>query len=275
MRYREQIYDYGNYREVKMFPVFSYPHSSHRKKKHKPTRKVQARLNQVNAERALARIIAANFTNDDVKLELTYSRECYPESIERAKRDIVNFFRRVKRARTRAGLPQEFKYIYAFGQGETKGRIHFHVILTGGLSISQLARIWGKGYVDKVVPLMFDEQGVTGMAKYFANQQTKIEEYEDTPMLVPELKPKTKRWVSSHNCIKPEPKNYDYKLTKREVRYYAENCECLNIFEKRYPEYFCSECKPFWNDETGAYYLQIQLYKKTYKPDLFNRASRW
>lgn len=275
MRYREQIYDYGNYREVKMFPVFSYPHSSHRKKKHKPTRKVQERLNQVNAERALARIIAANFTSEDVKLELTYSRDNYPDSIEQAKRDIVNFFRRVKRARIRAGLAQEMKYIYAFGQGSTGNRIHFHVIITGGLSIQQLAKIWGKGYVDKVCPLMFDYQGVTGIAKYFAQQQSKIiDEYEDEPMLVPDLKPKTKRWVSSHNCIKPEPKNYDYKLTKRDVKFYAENSENLRVFEKRYPEYFCSECKPFWNDETGAYYLQVFLYKKTFRPDILTASHR-
>lgn len=81
-------------------------------------------------------------------------------------------------------------------------------------------------------------------------------------------RPGTKRWVSSHNCIKPESKNYDYKLTKRDVSYYAQNSEDLRIFEKRYPEYFCSECKPFWNDETGAYYLQVFLYKKSFNPDV-------
>ena len=129
MRYREQIYDYGNYREVKMFPVFPRQRSSHRKPKHRPTRKVQERLNQVNAERALARLIAANFSSDDVKLELTYSPANYPDSIEQAKRDIVNFFRRVKRARIKAGIISELKYIYAFGQGSTGNRIHFHVII--------------------------------------------------------------------------------------------------------------------------------------------------
>lgn len=268
MRYREQIFDYGAYREVKMFPVFSRPKSSRRKPKHKPTRKVQERLNQVNAERALARLIAANFTSNDLKLELTYSPANYPESIEQSKRDISNFFRRVKRARAKAGIFAELKYIYAFGEGSTGNRIHFHVILSGGLSIQQLAKIWGKGYIDKVLPLMFDEQGVTGIAKYFAQQQSKIVDEFDEPMLVPDLKCKTKRWVSSHNCIKPEPKNYDYKLTKRDVKFYAENSESLRVFEKRYPDFFCSECKPFWNDDNGAYYLQIFLYKKTFTPDI-------
>lgn len=272
MRYREQIYDYGNYREVKMFPVFPRQRSSHRKPKHRPTRKVQERLNQVNAERALARLIAANFTSNDIKLELTYSPENYPESIEQSKRDIVNFFRRVKRARQRAGITAELKYIYAFGEGSIGKRIHFHVIMSGGLPIQQVAKIWGNGYVDKIAPLMFDEQGVTGIARYFAQQQSKIVDEYDEPMLVPDLKPRTKRWVSSHNCVKPEPKNYDYKLTKRDVSYYAQNSENLRIFEKRYPDFFCSECKPFWNDETGAYYLQVFLYKKSFKPDIFSAS---
>lgn len=140
--------------------------------------------------------------------------------------------------------------------------------------VQQLAKIWGKGYVDKVAPLMFDEQGVTGIARYFAQQQTKIVDEYDEPMLVPDLKPKTKRWVSSHNCVKPEPKNYDYKLTKRDVAFYAQNSEDLRIFEKRYPDYFCSQCKPFWNDETGAYYLQVFLYRKDFKPDIL-LASHW
>ncbi len=144
--------------------------------------------------------------------------------------------------------------------------------MSGGLSIQQIAKIWGKGYVDKVIPLMFDEQGVTGIARYFAQQQSKIIDENDEPILVPDLKPRTKRWVSSHNCVKPEPKNYDYKLTKRDVTYYAQNSEDLRIFEKRYPEYFCSQCKPFWNDETGAYYLQVFLYKKDFKPDIFSAS---
>ena len=105
-------------------------------------------------------------------------------------------------------------------------------------------------------------------SEWFAQQQSKIVDEFDEPMLVPDLKCKTKRWVSSHNCIKPEPKNYDYKLTKRDVKFYAENSESLRVFEKRYPDFFCSECKPFWNDDNGAYYLQIFLYKKTFTPDI-------
>ena len=263
MYYREQKYIYGNYLEVNMFPVFSFPRSSRRRRKHRASRDVQKRLNQINAEKKLSRMIPLNFTNRDLKYELTYSDQNYPQDFKQAQRDIQNFFRRWKNARAKAGLP-EGKYIYAFGEGALKGRIHFHVISTGGLDLMTIQKIWGKGYVNKVAPLMFDEQGCVGIAKYFCQQQAKASESGTSS-----IEEKTvKRWVSSRNCIKPQPVNDDYKLTKRKVRDYAENCECRALFEKNYPGYFFYECRPFWNDETGAYYLTVRMYRKNSDLDL-------
>lgn len=257
MTYRENKYRYGNYLEVNMYPVFPFPRSSHRRAKRRPSREAQTKLNQINAERKLSRLIPANFTCEDIKCELTYTDANYPGSFEQAQRDIQNFFRRIKRARLRAGL-SEGKYIYAFGEGALRGRIHFHVIMTGGLTLRQIQQIWGKGYVNKVAPLMFDEQGCVGIAKYFCQQQAKASESGTSS-----IEEKTvKRWVSSRNCIKPQPQNNDSKLTKRKVRDYAENCECRALFEKNYPGYHFVSCKPFWNDETGAYYLTLRMYKK-------------
>lgn len=270
MTYRENKYRYGDYLEVNMYPVFSFPRSSRRKPRRRASRPVQQRLNQVNAERRLSRLIPANFTDEDIKYELTYTDANYPEDFEQARRDIVNFFRRIKRARLRAGLA-EGKYIYAFGEGALKGRIHFHVIASGGLTLREIQQIWGKGYVNKVAPLMFDETGCVGIAKYFCQQQTKASE-AGTSSVEDKI---VKRWVSSRNCIKPEPENNDYKLTKRKVRDYAENCECRALFEKNYPGYFFVECKSFWNDETGAYYLTLRMYKNDADLDIkTNRLSK-
>ena len=263
MYYREQRYLYGNYQEVNMYPVFSIPRSSRRRSRHKPSRPVQKRLNQINAEKKLSRMIPLNFTNEDYKLELTYSDQFYPDSFEKAQRDIRNFFRRLKDARSRAGLP-EGRYIYAFGEGSLRGRMHFHVILTGGMSLRAIQQIWGKGYVNKVMPLMFDEFGCVGIAKYFCQQQSKAAE-AGTSSVEDRI---VKRWVASKNCLRPEPINDDYKLTKRKVRDYAENCECRALFERNYPGYFFVDCKPFWNDETGAYYLTVRLYRKDVSLDL-------
>lgn len=253
MRYREQKYFYGDYLEVNMYPVYEFPHSSRRRKLRKPTSKVQERLNQINAERKLARIIPANFTTNDYKFELTYAPKNNPDNIERAKKDLSNFFKRVNRARTKRGL-ERMKYIYAIERGSSNGRIHFHVIMTGGLTINEIAKIWGKGYVDKVLPLMFDEKGCTGIAKYFCKQQCSDGNGKYA-----------KRYVTSRNCVKPQPKNNDFKLSKRKVEQLAYDSENHSLFENLYPNYCYAECKPFWNDDSGAYYITLYMYRKDTK----------
>ena len=59
------------------------------------------------------------------------------------RKNFANFVKRVNRARVKRGLPR-MKYIYSIEQGSKSGRIHFHVIMTGGLTINEIASIWGK-----------------------------------------------------------------------------------------------------------------------------------
>lgn len=249
-RYREQKYNCGNYLEINMYPVFEYPKSNRRKKKRKPTSKIQEKLNQINAERNLTRLINHNFTNKDIKVELTYNNKYLPDSVEQAQKDIQNFIRRLKRYRSKLGLG-ELKYIYSIEQGSKKGRIHFHVILTGGVDITEIAKLWGKGYVDKILPLMFNQTGCVGIAKYFCKQQIT-----------------GKRWVPSRNCIKPQPTTNDFKLTKRRVTEFARDSENRRLFENLYPDYYYAECTPFYNEDNGFYYLTLLMYKKSTKLDL-------
>lgn len=248
MKYREQKFYCGQYLEVNLFPVWERVFNSGRKAKRKPTSEVQKNLNRHNRERELARVINANFTHNDIKLELTYSPDNAPPSAEKAKKDISNFFRRIKRARAKCGLP-ELKYIYSLERGVRNGRIHFHVIMSGGLSVNEIARIWGKGYVDKILPLMFNQTGCAGIAKYFCKQQ------------VNEDGKQSKSWVSSHNLIKPRPKNNDYKFTKRKVRELARESENARLFEAMYSGYLFADCKPFYNDESGLHYLYLRMYR--------------
>ena len=260
MKYREQVYICGNYKEVNIFPVFESRRRCKRGKRFKPASKVQERLNQKNSEKALTRLINANFTNKDYKLELTFADDMLPDSLEGAKREIVNFFRRVKRARAKEGL-SELKYVYSTEQGERFGRVHFHVIMTGGLSINRIAEIWGKGYVDKVKPLQFDKTGCAGIAHYFCKQQLKnVSEGGN--------KSTAKRWVASHNCVKPEPKSNDYRISKRSMNEIVADCEDCAAWERLYPEYKFADCKPYFNDISGLWYVSLMMYRKDYKPDI-------
>lgn len=250
MKYREQKFYCGQYLDVNIFPVWESVYSTGRRTKLKPTSEVQKKLNQHNREKELTRCINANFTHRDYKLELTYSDKNYPSSVEQAKRDIVNFFRRIKRARAKRYLP-EVKYIYSLEQGSKKGRIHFHVIMSGGLPIDLVAEKWGKGYVDKVLPLMFGETGCSGIAKYFCKQQVKSEDGTQS-----------KSWVPSQNLIKPQPKNNDHKFSKRKVRELAAETENRRLFEAMYPDYCFVDCNPFFNDVSGLHYLYVRMYRR-------------
>ncbi|MBO5449792.1 MAG: hypothetical protein J5994_10785 [Ruminococcus sp.] len=261
-RYREQKFSYSNYMEVNLYPVYEFPRAGRRKTVRKPSKEVQVKLNQKHAERRLARLIANNFTSDDYKLELTYSDKFYPDSLERAKRDIQNFFRRLNRVREKQGLSPT-KYIYSIEAGTRGGRIHFHLILTGGLSLKEIQKIWGKGYVDAVLPLMFDETGVQGIAKYFCKQ--KLDENGNIDGKY------AKRYQRSRNCVEPEPKTNDYRFSKKKVREIAEDSENRRMVENYYPDFFCAECKPFWNDNNGEFYITIMLYRKDTVLDLKRR----
>ncbi|OGO90325.1 MAG: hypothetical protein A2Y17_12210 [Clostridiales bacterium GWF2_38_85] len=240
--YREKYYECGDYLEVNLFPA--YKKAKQRNKKAKPTTEVQEKLNQTNAENKLVRLMNANFTADDIKCELSYDNSCHPESDEQAARDLQNFLRRLKRFRNKQGLP-ELKYITATEKGTKKGRYHHHITISGGITPKQLAEIWGKGYVQKIQPLQFDECGIVGIAKYYPKE----------PIFF-------KRWNTSKNLVHPEPQRRDGRLSKKVVEELARDTENGREYEKYFDGYFFAQAHKLINDYNGGVYLQIRLYKK-------------
>ena len=122
VQYREKYFEIKNYLEVYIYPVYKSSARA-RSERSKPTSAAQAALNDKNSKLRLARILAANFTEDDVKFELTYSDCHLPESDERAAAELRNFIRRVNRRRKKLGLAP-CKYITATESGEKKNYVH-------------------------------------------------------------------------------------------------------------------------------------------------------
>lgn len=176
---KQEIFSGDVYEGIQTFSTRIGKKKNRGSKKSKSSEK-QKIINERNAKRKLARWINANFGKGDLFLTLTYAGEA-PEE-EQAKRELVNFFRRVKYYRKKTGLP-DIKYI-AVTESENK-RVHHHVIMSS-MSMDIITELWraGKVIISKLTP----DKDFTGLAKYITKESAK--EYK-------------KRWTQSRNLQKP------------------------------------------------------------------------
>jgi len=242
--YREKYYDCGDYREVYIYPCNALERrSGGRKPKAKPTPAAQKRVNKRESENKLIRLLNANFTADDLSFDLTYSAENHPESDEQARKDAQNFLRRLKRKRKKDGLP-DLKYILVTAKGSKKGRYHHHLVISGGVSVQELARLWGLGYT-KAQPLQFSETGLVGKGKYLAGQNAVG----------------FKSFSASKNLIQPKPHKRDGRISARRIEELSRLGDDRETYEKLYEGFTFAESNNFYAD-SGGFYFCIRLYKK-------------
>lgn len=274
-RYREQIYVCGDYAEIDIFPVFhNGQHKSHRRAKYKPTREVQARLNQRNAELALSRLLNANFGEGDVEVTLTYRDEELPPSRDEADRDATNFIRRVKRKRAKLGLP-EMRYVQIYGGG----RHHYHIVMTGGIAREEIERLWGLGWANTKRLAPDPKTGLAGLATYIATQLTECGDVSDDDLFsafdidyeTGELterdnvvrKKGKRRWTCSKNLVRPEPEIHEGRISARRVEQLATvDTEVRAAWESLYPGYSFAGAMPYHNGENGGYYITVRMVRK-------------
>lgn len=252
--YREKIFRCGKYIEVYVYPVFAK--QTGRGKRRKPTSEAQKKLNEKNSARKLIRLINTNFTEKDIRLDLTYDNDHLPESVEDAQRTCQNFLRRVNYARKKSGM-EPLKYVWVTEVGEKSGRVHHHIIMSGGMDVSELSQIWGKGYTT-VKPLVFDQEyGAAALAAYMVKK----------PVLY-------KRYNSSKNLKQPEEITRDGKLARAKVHEWAafEN-DCRDQVEAWYG---CklAEIKPFYNDINTGMYLELHLYQPVERGGTMRKSKR-
>lgn len=241
--YREKRFYCGDYLEVDVFPVFEYQRG--RSKKRKPTSDTQKKLNKRNAERKLIRLLHTNFTSKDIRFDLTYNKEHYPESPLIAQKEMQNFLRRLKRYRKRNMLP-DLKYIAVTEVGKNTGRVHHHIVMNGGIDINILADIWGRGYTT-AKPLQFDEHGIVGIAKYMVKEP---------------IEGLGKRYCASKNLKQPKETQRDGRVSHRKVRaFHDSGTDNREDIEKLYEGYVLTDVEPVYNEVNSGYYVTIRLYK--------------
>ena len=238
---REQVFVCGDYLDGDIYPVFQPP--GKRRKKCKPTSEIQARLNQKHAERSLTRIVHTNFTPDDYALHLTYHDT--PQTEDEAKRLVRNYLRALRRRYAALGLT--FKYVLSTEYGKKGGRIHHHLILSGGFDRDEIERMWEYGYAN-TKRLQFREDGVTGLSHYIAKERKGA-----------------KRWSGSRNLEKPACAQYDGRVTMEELDALAGEDEgaVQQWLEERFPDFEAVCCDPYRNNINRGVYIHFEMRRRS------------
>lgn len=240
---RERVYICGEYLDGDIYPVFQKP--GQRRKRCRPTREIQKKLNQRNAKKKLTRIVHTNFTSNDLALHLTYDPAHTPESYEDALRMVQNYLKKLARRYKKRGT--ELKYILSTERGGRGGRIHHHLIINAGLDRDELERLWGHGYANSK-RLQFSEDGVSGLTHYITKGD---ESY--------------KRWSSSTNLVRPEAATSDGSLSMDEVEALAEDVEdglAYDWFEQRYPDFELVSCECIRNSMNRGSYIHFEMRRR-------------
>lgn len=242
---RETIYVTGEFIDGDIYPVFQPP--GKRRRKCRPTSAIQQRLNQRNAERKLERLLNNNFGETDLAIHLTYRDGELPEDEEAAKKNVQNYLRRVKRRYARLGL--ELKYICVTEIGEKTGRVHHHLVLSGGMDRDELERLWGKGRAN-ADRLQIDDDGLGPLARYITKSRRSGSRIT------------YRRWTGSRNLVRPEPLQYDGRLTQEDVRQMADEIETHSAaakLEEQYPGYRCVRCEAERNPINRGIYIRYTM----------------
>ncbi len=160
--------------ESMVYPSFKFKADMPKTEKKRETSPSQSNLNDKNARRYLIRLANINFGKGDIWATFGWNNGLLPETYEDAKKDVVNFIRRINRKRKKLGL-ENAKYIYIIAF-EKYTRPHFHLLISGGIDRDELERMWGKCDRPNTRNISPDENFLlTGLATYITqNDVVKI-----------------------------------------------------------------------------------------------------
>lgn len=240
----------GDMMEVDLYPVF-LKKDMPRGEKMKASRQAQKNLNNKNRIKHITRLINANFSKRDLIAHLTYA-DGYLPTEERAKKDMQNFLKKVRRRRKKQGLPP-LKYIYVTefvpeGVQTKKIRIHHHLIMSGGLDRDEVESLWGKGRC-QVQHAQPDDFELTGFAEYIGKLEREKGRHS---------------YCASKNLDKPKIYKSVTKLSRRKfldiIRMGDGRAELLEKLYKGKFKYLDSTT--YVSQEFGGFYLYSRLRRK-------------
>lgn len=236
----------------------------------------QERYNRNKAKKDLIRKVNANFDNTDIWMHLTFDPKNAPQTEKDARRQIVNYLRRVKTYRERQisklkkelksnpddakiktnlkKLSDPFRYIYVmervqYRTGEYAGRCnwHFHMFMTGG----------GDGDRDRA-----EEMWTCGMANANRFRPDKFGP-EKAALYMAKSPQGIKKYVCSLNLKKPvTPPPKDGHVSPRQLENMCkERIDDRSYWERRYKGYRFLRCYARQNPFNGYWYISVVMWR--------------
>lgn len=219
--YRTKTIKSGTLLEVEAYPLLPRA-ASKAVRRMEVSKEAIAAHNQIAAEKRIVRLVETNFTGKDWYFTATIEGDKLP-TLDEMQKMVGNFIGRINYRRKKLGLGNA-KYIYViegYEEGSRQKRLHFHMIIDGGLSRETLREIWGRGRTkcDELDPKSYN--GLINLAKYMVKDPRG-----------------RKRWVPSKNLKQPIVTIADRKIRSSAARRIAQStAEAAAALEKIYPGY--------------------------------------
>ena len=299
---REKRIRSGPLLEADFFPVLSDGRRMpQRAPKTKPSTEAQKKYNQAQAAKKLVHWANANFNETDYLLHPTYKPEDAPQSEEQARRDVQNYFRRVKNHRAGkykrlekelasarallldipnnsyiaasidklqkelSKLEKPFKYMYAIEKVTYKtGK------LCGRINWHFHMFVTG-GLSTREMENLWGE-GVRVNCNTYQPERFGPEAAARYMSKDPQG---FKRFGRSRNLERPDIKVKDGKVSRRTVeRMATQRIDDREFWERRYRGYRFVRAYPKYNEYNGHWYLSVIMYRSGGDPPDWN-ADDW
>lgn len=227
-----------------VYPSYRCRHDMPRTKRGRESKPSQKRLNDKNAQRYMARLINANFSQGDLFVTFTWDDDNMPADTKEAQKQVSNFFKRINYRRKKRGF-ENCRYIYVLAVDDYV-RPHVHIVMSGDcMTRDEIEDAWTHCRRKNSRRLEPDDGTLlSGLACYLSQNPHK-----------------SKRWQSSKNLIKPGKISRSYsKFTKKRVDRMARDYEvCRQEMQKAYPGYQFIDADIRYNGVTAAFYIYARL----------------
>ena len=107
--------------------------------------------------------------------------------------------------------------------------------------------------------VVFDNEGVCGLADYFCKKKKPKAENEEEP----DDKNLGNAWSASRNVVQPKETKRDGRISKSKAyELYKLGNDGKAEWEKLYPGYFFASAKSLYNEVNGGFYIAVRMRKK-------------